>query len=128
MAQHRLRREIIATAVTNTIAHRMGPTFAFRLQEETGFGAAEVARAFTVAREIFSIRQTWYAIEALDNKVAANLQLSMLFQTSRFLRQVTRWLLGVDGEMPYNRGRGEALQIGCAQRGEDRSRVAFPSR
>ena len=96
MAQHRLRREIIATAVTNTIAHRMGPTFAFRLQEETGFGAAEVARAFTAAREIFSIRQTWYAIEALDNKVAANLQLSMLFQTSRFLRHVTRWLLGVD--------------------------------
>ena len=39
--QHRLRREIIATATTNSLVNRMGPTFVTRAQEDTG---AEPAR------------------------------------------------------------------------------------
>jgi glutamate dehydrogenase len=91
--RHRLRREIIATATTNSLVNRMGPTFMSRAQEETGCGPAEIARAYTAAREIFDMRKLWAQIESLDNRVTAKLQYEMMYQTSRLLRHVTYWLL-----------------------------------
>jgi glutamate dehydrogenase len=93
IARHRLRREIIATATTNSLVNRMGPTFVPRAQEESGAEPAEIARAYTAAREIFDMRKLWARIEALDNKITAKLQYSMMYQTSRLLRHVTYWLL-----------------------------------
>src|ERR1700742_5396027 len=74
IAQHRLRREIIATATTNSLVNRMGPTFVPRAQEDTGAEPAQIARAYTAAREIFGMRDLWAQIEALENKVPAKLQ------------------------------------------------------
>ena len=68
--QHRLRREIIATATTNSLVNRMGATFVPRAQEETGADPAQIARAYTAAREIFDMRMLWAQIEALDTRVA----------------------------------------------------------
>ncbi|MDE2346351.1 MAG: NAD-glutamate dehydrogenase, partial [Gammaproteobacteria bacterium] len=93
MPKHRLRREIIATAITNSMVNRMGPTFAQRTQEESGVGIASVARAYTIARESFGMVGVWSSIEALDNKVPANVQLSMATQTSGLLKHATHWLL-----------------------------------
>ncbi len=93
MDQHPLSREIIATQITNSLINRMGPVFALRMEEETGAGAADIARAYTIAREIFSMRDLWTDIEALDNQVHANVQYSMMFQTTRLLKHATRWLL-----------------------------------
>ena len=56
MAGHRLKREIIATQVTNSMVNRMGASFALRMHEDTGASAAKVARAFTIAREVFRAR------------------------------------------------------------------------
>ena len=91
--QHRLRREIIATATTNSLVNRMGPTFVPRAQEETGAEPAQIARAYTAAREIFDMRKVWAQIEALDTRVPAKVQYAMQFQTSRLLRHMTYWLL-----------------------------------
>jgi glutamate dehydrogenase len=93
ISQHRLRREIIATATTNSLVNRMGPTFVPRAQEDTGAEPAQIARAYTAAREIFGMRDLWAQIEALDNKVPAKLQYEIAFQTSRLLRHMTYWLL-----------------------------------
>jgi glutamate dehydrogenase len=93
IGQHRLRREIIATATTNSLVNRMGPTFVSRAQEDTGAEPAQIARAYTAAREIFGMRDLWAQIEALDNKVPAKLQYEIAFQTSRLLRHMTYWLL-----------------------------------
>ena len=91
--QHRLRREIIATATTNSLVNRMGATFVSRAQEETGADPAQIARAYTAAREIFDMRKLWAQIEVLDTRVAAKVQYTMQFQTSRLLRHMTYWLL-----------------------------------
>ena len=93
IGQHRLRREIIATATTNSLVNRMGPTFVPRAQEDTGAEPSQIARAYTAAREIFGMRELWAQIEALDNKVPAKLQYESAFQTSRLLRHMTYWLL-----------------------------------
>ncbi len=100
LREHPLAREIIATMVTNSLVNRMGSVFAFRMQDETGADVAGVARAFTIAREIFEIRATWEAIESLDNQVAAAAQQGMLRSTQALLKQATRWLLDRREELP----------------------------
>jgi glutamate dehydrogenase len=93
MGGHRLRRELIATYVTNSLVNRAGITFPFRLVEETGAEAAEVARAYTVAREVYDLRGLWTAIEELDSTIAADVQLEMLLEGRKLLERATRWLL-----------------------------------
>ncbi|HET7757551.1 MAG TPA: NAD-glutamate dehydrogenase [Steroidobacteraceae bacterium] len=107
IAHHRLRREIIATATANSLVNRMGPTFVSRAQEDTGAEPAQVARAYTAAREIFAMRAVWEQIEALDNRVPARLQYEAAFQTGRLLRHATYWLLGA---------RRRGLQVDAAVR------------
>jgi glutamate dehydrogenase len=93
IGSHRLRREIIATATTNSLINRMGPTFVARTQEDTGADPAQIARAYTAAREIYEVRELWSQIEELDNRVPAQLQYTASFETSRLLRHATYWLL-----------------------------------
>ncbi len=91
--QHRLKREIIATYITNSMVNRAGPTFAFRLAEVTGAKSPDIARAYTAAREIFQMRDIWSAIEQLDNKAPANIQMQMLHFASGLIERATVWLL-----------------------------------
>ena len=93
MESHPLRREIIATQITNDMVNRMGSTFWTRMQDATGHSPAAIARAYTAAREIFGMRAIWRAIEALDNGVSCALQSEMLIETRRLLDRATLWLL-----------------------------------
>jgi glutamate dehydrogenase len=93
ISRHRLRREIIAMATTNSLVNRMGPMFVARAQDDTGAAPARIASAYSAAREIFDMRDLWAQIEALDYRVPAKLQYGMMYETSRLLRHVTYWLL-----------------------------------
>jgi len=93
MRRHRLRREIVATRVTNDLIDRAGTTFVFRLGEDTGASPADIARASIVAREVFGVRSVWEEIEALDGSVAADIQGEMLLSSRRSVERATRWLL-----------------------------------
>ena len=93
LERHRLRREIVATRVTNGIVDRAGTTFVFRLQEDTGASAADIARAYAVARDVFDMRRLWADIEALDLQVDATVQIEMLLEARRLVERATRWLL-----------------------------------
>ncbi|HEX6023204.1 MAG TPA: NAD-glutamate dehydrogenase [Solirubrobacter sp.] len=93
IAAHRLRREIVATRVTNDIVDRAGTTFVFRLGEDTGAAPADIARASIVARDVFRVRALWNDIEALDGQVPANVQYEMLLASRRMVERSARWLL-----------------------------------
>ena len=97
MQEHRLKREIIATQVTNSMINRMGVSFTLRMQEDTGAKPAAVAKAFTIAREVFNAREFWAEVEALDNKVSAKLQTDAMLAMWNLLRQATRWVLNRRG-------------------------------
>jgi len=97
MQRHRLKREIIATAVTNSMINRMGATFMLRMQEDTGQSPAAVAKAYTAAREILGAREFWARIEALDGTVAEGTQVDALLKIWALLRHMTRWLLNKPG-------------------------------
>ncbi len=91
--EHRLHREITATHLANSLVNRCGITFAYRLSEETGAAAAEIARAYTAAREIFGLRDLWSGIESLDNRVEAEVQIRMMLDARKLVERTTRWLL-----------------------------------
>jgi glutamate dehydrogenase len=93
ITRHRLKREIVATQTTNSLVNRMGPVFVTRAQEDTAATPSVIARAYTIAREVFSMRALWVDIEALDNRVAAGVQYGMFYRTSRLLRHASYWLL-----------------------------------
>ena len=99
MERHRLKREIIATAVTNSMVNRMGATFMLRMQEDTGQSPAAVAKAFNIAREVLDARTLWAEIEALDGKVNGNAQIDANLAIWSLLRTMTRWLLNHPGEV-----------------------------
>ena len=100
MEQHRLKREIIATAVTNSTINRMGATFLLRMQEDSGRSPGEVAKAFTITRETLDARELWAQIDALDGKVAESVQIDALQAIWQLQRSFTRWLLSRPGAIP----------------------------
>src|SRR5579872_1622368 len=53
MEEHRLRREIIATQLSNQVVNSVGITFIYRLQTETGATVPEIVRAYTVAANAY---------------------------------------------------------------------------
>jgi glutamate dehydrogenase len=93
LGKHRLSREIIATAVTNSIVNRAGIPFVHEVKEKTGLSAADIARAYVVTREVFGLRELWSRIEGLDNQVPATTQAAMLLDCGRLLERGTVWFL-----------------------------------
>ncbi len=93
VGRHRLRREIIATSLTNSIINRTGPGFINEMRLNTGMEVPAIARAYTISREVFDLRSLWHDIEALDNAAPAASQTGMLLQTVFTLWRTTPWFL-----------------------------------
>ena len=93
MPRHRLKRDIIATVVANTMINRTGSVFVHRMQEETGATSEEVTRAYILTRDVFALDPLWLEIDALDNKVPAQLQYEMLLDVGRLVVRSTLWFL-----------------------------------
>ena len=91
--RHRLKREIIATYVVNSIVNRVGASFVSEACDLTGFSAADVARAYTVVRDAFDLRPLWLAIDALDYHAPAALQHEMLREIQRLIDRAVMWFL-----------------------------------
>ena len=93
MERHPLKREIIATHVTNEMINRAGSTYVYRMQEETGARTPDVVRAYLLTREIFDFVSFWQAVEALDDKVPDAVQSDMLIDSERLMMRATLWFL-----------------------------------
>jgi glutamate dehydrogenase len=91
--RHPLKREIVATHVLNSMVNRVGATFVHRLSEGTGASAAQVVRAYLLAREVFGHVALWQQIEALDNKVPDAVQAQMLIEEGWLTARATTWFL-----------------------------------
>jgi len=124
---HRLRREIAATQISNNLHHGGGITFAFRLREEIGAPAPDVARAYAIARDVFALRPLWAAIEELDTQVDTAVQTAMLLAGRRLLERATRWLLRNRPRPLDISGNVAELAPGAAALSESLSRLLDPS-
>ncbi len=90
---HRLRREITATYVANSTVNRAGPTFAREVAEEADAAPAEAVKAYLIGRTVFGLSRLWREIEALDNKVGADIQTRLNLDILRLLKRSAIWLL-----------------------------------
>jgi glutamate dehydrogenase len=95
MESHRLRREIIATQITNSMINRMGSTFVLRMQEDSGASPALVAKAYTIAREVTKARDWWQEIDQVLFKIDAKSAIDAQVRIWSLLRNLTRWLLNL---------------------------------
>ena len=92
---HRLRREIVATAVTNDIVNSLGIAWVWQMMAETGAEAAEVVRAYWIAREVTGAVARWEEVEALfaDPAVDTDVQMDVMGGVDGLVEGVSRWYL-----------------------------------
>ena len=92
MPKHRLKREIIATQLSNAVVNEVGMTFVSRLLDETGSKPSDIIRSYTISREIFKAEELYNLIDAIKN-IEAETQFKMLHEVNRLIRRGTRWFL-----------------------------------
>ncbi|MBK8909368.1 MAG: NAD-glutamate dehydrogenase [Rhodospirillales bacterium] len=90
---HILRRELIATSITNSLINRVGGTFVTEISDKSGMPAVDVARAYIITRDVFGLRDVWVQIEALDNLVPADAQSTLHRDAQRLIERGTMWFL-----------------------------------
>jgi len=90
---HNLRREVIATELSNYVSNYMGVFFVDRMQKETGCRVEDIVRAYLCVVKVFNVDELWALIESLDYKISANLQANILEIVYFLVRRSTRWFL-----------------------------------
>jgi glutamate dehydrogenase len=93
LEHHRLRREIIATQLANSIINRGGPTLVVRIADQTGAAASSIAASFAAVRDSYGMTALNEAINALDNKVSGMLQLELYTAVQNLLLDRLVWFL-----------------------------------
>lgn len=93
MRRHSLRREIIATKISNAMVNDMGVTFVFRIKAESGADIASIARAYAIAHQVFSYSELVNLVEHLEDTVSPETRFMMMRQINRLMRRTTRWFI-----------------------------------
>ena len=91
VVQHHLRREIIATVVTNAIINQAGCTLLVQLSKESAVPMDELVVRYFICDELLGGRQFRAAVHALDYKVAAQDQYAALLAFEDIHRSLLRW-------------------------------------
>ena len=80
IADHQLRREIIATKIANRIINRMGIVHPFELVEEEGCALGDIAAAFVAVERLLDMPAIWDALD--DAKIDESIRLSLFSQAA----------------------------------------------
>ncbi|WP_040489965.1 NAD-glutamate dehydrogenase [Fulvimarina pelagi] len=90
---HRLKREIVATILSNELANRCGPTFLTVIREATGASPSRIVRSFVASHDGLNVAALTDRIDALDTKIDGELQNDLYEAVAAFLRRSTRWFV-----------------------------------
>ena len=90
---HRLRREIIATRLGNSMINRGGPAFVVRVSEETSATAAQIAKAYATVRDSYRMVEINREIDALDAKITGAAQLALYESVKKLLLDRVVWFV-----------------------------------
>ncbi|HEX6974384.1 MAG TPA: NAD-glutamate dehydrogenase domain-containing protein, partial [Vicinamibacterales bacterium] len=90
---HRLRRDIIATQLANSMINRGGPSLIVRIADQTGASPDRIAQAFAAVRNSFGLLNLNSQIDALDAKVAGATQLGLYAAVQDLLLDRLVWFL-----------------------------------
>ncbi len=90
---HRLRREIISTNLANDVINRGGPACVVRLIDETDADVPIITSAFVAVEETYGLNRLNDAIDALDNRIDGQLQLSLYAAAQDLLLSRVVWFV-----------------------------------
>jgi glutamate dehydrogenase len=93
LEHHRLRREIIATQLANSMINRGGPSLIVRMADQTGAAPAAIASAFAAVRDSYGMTALNGAIDQLDNRIAGKVQLDLYAAVQDLLLDRIVWFL-----------------------------------
>ncbi len=93
LIQHPLKREIIATQLSNHIINQMGFPFFHRLHDESGASIPSIARAFVLTEQLFPIQNLREELIYLQGEVPSQILHDAHIEIIRLARRATRWFL-----------------------------------
>jgi glutamate dehydrogenase len=135
LAEHPLRRELIAMVNANQVVNSLGPTFVSQLAAERGAEVADVVRAFRIAREVVGADARWDRVEGLGRGVPREVATQLMSGVDRLVEAASRWYLAHPGpggledriaaaEAPFAQLVAVLPEIGEEDWREHRTRVA----
>ncbi len=135
LADHPLRRELIATLVANDVVNSQGITFVSRLVTETGAAAHDVVRAYRIARHVTDAVERWESIEALVGSVEPRVLDELMAAVDRLVESVARWYLAnapdqlgraiAAAQDPFRRLEAVASRVASDAMAHERERTAW---
>lgn len=94
---HPLKRDIMATLLTNSLVNRMGITFVHEMKRQTGLEGADVMRAYLIVRELFDLVSLWSELERAE-KLPTSFQTELMLTVYENVKQATDWFLKFNKE------------------------------
>lgn len=89
LANHRLKRELVATMLVNQLVDHLGITFVHHLQATSSLSISDIIRGYAASRDIFNLNAIWQSINDLDYQVDAILQLDLMLNLAAAVERTT---------------------------------------
>jgi glutamate dehydrogenase len=94
---HRLKREIIATALANHVINRGGPSFMVWMMDATGAQPADIVKGAILAGDGLDLQSYWDQIDALDGEISGDVQNDLYSRVEYVYRGFTK--LAIDTKL-----------------------------
>ena len=128
LPEHPLRRQLLCMASANSVVNALGPTFVSQLVSERGAGAAEVVRAYRIARAVTGAAARWDSVERLSG-VERSAHAELMAGIDQLVEATTRWYLAwqpdssLDEAITDGRAGFERLAAALGELGTDERRA-----
>ncbi len=93
LGEHRLKKEIIATVLSNKIVNQAGVTFVHSMESITRCTPAEICKAYLIAENLLQADEFRRLVHELDNTIPASKQTEFLLQMETLIGKVVAWML-----------------------------------
>jgi len=90
---HRLRREVIATVLSNAMLNRGGAAFVSELSAATNADVGQIVAAYAAARDVYGTPELNLLVDGLDGQVPGRTQLTLYAEVQALLRREALWFL-----------------------------------
>jgi len=93
IGNHQLRRDIVAMKLANSMVNRLGPSYTSMTRARTGISVKAIAKAYIIVSEVYDLPNLWDRIEAMDNKVPAEVQMKAMRDVIVHAKRSIAWFL-----------------------------------
>lgn len=95
---HALKREIVATIVTNSVVNRMGMTFVNDLEAQTGRDEATIVRGYLIVKALLGLEEFWATLDQMDGQVSGTVLSTINFYAYKRVKRLTKWFMRYGGK------------------------------